>query len=46
MFVNMSSFLITVRGGLIEHNISVILHYFLITSRVRLDTAATERYSR
>ncbi len=28
--------LLCVRGGLIDHNISVILHYFLITSRVRL----------
>ncbi len=28
--------LLCVRGGLIDHNISVILRYFLITSRVRL----------
>ncbi len=35
MFVNTSSLLLCVRGGLIDHNISVILPY-LITSRVRL----------
>ncbi len=36
-YVTKSSLLLFVRGGLIiDHNISVIVHYFLITSRVHL----------
>ncbi len=43
MFVNKSSLLIIVCwGGLIDHNISVILRYFLITSRVRLAVFADQ----
>ncbi len=34
MFVNKSPVNYCVRGGLIDHNISVILHYYLNTSHV------------